>query len=384
MLLLRLIVTLGVCWAVKCDLLDLYVQHMDETMRTMFYRGKRHPMDPASRVKRSLTEMEPVLRVGNFKKQRLNFDEDWLTYWKAHKKMYYKNDALDFPNKREENLDPDQHEILSSNFEKPTTTTPEGATEANASILIEIAKSTSSIAANKVQSIIPHEPMVIEDRGEELKEELPVVQEQAAELDELAIGVSDSEERLPVEDSKSLEMEVENEEKSQFEVISEGDRIDPRVFDDPSFKRPPKSWGRTPKKYFPLVDKLVKDARETESRVKDETVRTKRSPQKQLGKPRFTRYEVLDEDGDVILEWDPSDEEEVTFRVTARTLGYVGIGFNEKSYMKGADILLAWVDDHTGAVNLLVSLSFLFPSISSIPIPPLDRYGGDRRARSDR
>ncbi|EFN82135.1 MOXD1-like protein 1, partial [Harpegnathos saltator] len=68
---------------------------------------------------------------------------------------------------------------------------------------------------------------------------------------------------------------------------------------------------------------------------------------------RFIRYEVLDEDGDVILEWDPLDEEEVTFKVTARTLGYVGIGFNEKTYMKGADILLAWVDDHTGAVNLL-------------------------------
>lgn len=357
MLPLRLIVTLGVCWTVKCDLLDLYVQHMDETMRTTFYRDKRHPMDPAARVKRSLVDTEPVLVVGNFKKQRLNFDEDWLTYWKANKKMYYKNDALDIPNKQEENLDPDQHEILSSNLEK-TTTTSEDATDALVPIVF--AKPTPSVAMNKVESIISQDPVVIEE--EESEDESPVVQEQPAELEELAIGGSDSEEGLLMEDSTNFKVEeVENEENSQVEVIGENDRINPKSpFGDPSFKRPPKSWGRVPKKYSPFVDKLVKDTRETESRVKDETVRTKRSPQKQLRKPRFIRHEVLDDNGDVILEWDPLDEEEVTFRVTARTLGYVGIGFNEKTYMKGADILLAWVDDHTGAVNLLVSLCLSF------------------------
>lgn len=69
---------------------------------------------------------------------------------------------------------------------------------------------------------------------------------------------------------------------------------------------------------------------------------------------QFSRRELLDEDGDVLLEWDPRDEEIVTFRVTAKTLGYVSIGFNDKSNLKGADILVAWVDDATGAANVVV------------------------------
>lgn len=71
-------------------------------------------------------------------------------------------------------------------------------------------------------------------------------------------------------------------------------------------------------------------------------------------KVQFLRREHLDEDGDVVLEWDPRDEEIVTFRVTAKTLGYVSLGFNDRSSLKGADILMAWVDDATGAANVVV------------------------------
>ncbi|RLU27277.1 hypothetical protein DMN91_001078 [Ooceraea biroi] len=329
MLLLRLIVTLVTCWIVKCDLLDLYVQHMDETMRTMLYRNKRHPMDPVSRrIKRSL-ETEPLLRVGNFKKQRLDVDEDWLKQWKVKKRIIpYKNDALDYSNKREENLDPDQHEILlnttqkSKLYSEEMTTIFEDATDANYNIVRD-------------------------------KDEPPVVEDQT-NAEDLTIEPLELEEEIAVEDWQDPEI---NKETSEFEIISENERINPKPFDDPSFKRKP--WGsRAPKKYFPPLEKPVKDAQEARSHAKGEVTRPKRDTTKtakvEKKRPKFTRYEQLDEDGDVILEWDPSDDKEVVFKVTARTLGYVGIGFNEKSHMKGADILLAWVDD-TGIVNLLDS-----------------------------
>ncbi|XP_044590094.1 MOXD1 homolog 1-like [Cotesia glomerata] len=90
--------------------------------------------------------------------------------------------------------------------------------------------------------------------------------------------------------------------------------------------------------------------------VKGEIKRQKRVRRGDLKvKLNFTRHEVLDDLGDVLLEWDISGEDVVTFRVTARTKGYVGIGFNDNGHMKGADIILTWVDDHSGVVNLLDS-----------------------------
>lgn len=340
MLLLRVIVTLVACWIVKCDLLDLYVQHMDETMRTMLYRNKRHPMDPVTRrIKRSFEEDEPLLRIGNFKKQRLDVDEEWLKQWKAKRKIIpYKNDALDYPNRREENSNSD-HEILlstmqnSKHFEKAST------------VLENVAESSQ---LNVSQSPI------IEEREETSEDGLTTVENQT-NVEELTIEALEPEEEFS-ENWKNSE-EIESDDNSQFEIISENERINP--FIGPSFKRTPKPWGsRVPKKYFP-----EKPAKNAKSRVEDEAaMRSRRSANQEVNEGmsnarpwQFTRYEKLDEDGDVILEWDPSDEEEVIFRVTAKTLGYVGIGFNEKSSMKGADILLAWVDDHTGIVNLLDS-----------------------------
>ena len=92
-----------------------------------------------------------------------------------------------------------------------------------------------------------------------------------------------------------------------------------------------------------LLNKFAKFARE------------KRAVHGQHKNMHFSRSEKLDEDGDVVLEWDPTDDENVTFRVTAKTLGYVGLGFNDKGHMMGADIVLAWVDDHTHVPTLLVS-----------------------------
>lgn len=346
MLLLRVFVILIACWIVKCDLLDLYVQHMDETMRTKLYSTKRHPIHPISkRIKRSPEDEEPLLKVGYFKKQRLDVDEEWLKQWKAKKRVSYQNDALDYMNKREENHDPNQHETLSN----PEEMTISEAENSSALIDIETVKLTSSIVKDETNG---SHYETIEEQKEVLKDELPTVLENQTDVEELVIESLDSSKESPKEEWE--EEETEDEDNSQFEIISENEQINPKLFDDSSFKRIPKLWGnRIPKKYFPPIEKSFK---------KDKMITRSRRSAKKSGVnrikarvPKFTRYEKLDEDGDVILEWDPSNDEEVTFRVTGKTLGYVGIGFNEKSHMMGADILLAWVDDHTGVVNLLVS-----------------------------
>lgn len=72
----------------------------------------------------------------------------------------------------------------------------------------------------------------------------------------------------------------------------------------------------------------------------------------------WAHSERLDESGDVVLRWVNSDSS-ITFRVEAKTLGYVGIGFNTKSNMRGADLVVAWVDDRNGIAQILVS-SFQF------------------------
>ncbi|XP_012543741.1 MOXD1 homolog 1 [Monomorium pharaonis] len=347
MLLLRVIVTLLACWVVKCDLLDLYVQHMDETMKT--YKNKQHPMDPVSRrIKRSFEKDEPLLRIGNFKKQRLDVDENWLKQWKAKRKIipYKSDDGLDYSNKREENLSPDQHEIFSNIIQKSK----------------DFKKTTAIPKDNTENSLNISQHPIIEERQKTSKVELTTVESQI-NVKESIVEDLEPEKGVPEESWRDFEG-TENEDNSQFEIISENDRIDPKPFVGPSFKRKPWS-SQVPKKYF--SEKPAKDAKSYVKDVKGETkpTRSRRSithhqeinegTHKHARVRKFTRYEKLDENGDVILEWDPSDEEDVIFRVTAKTLGYIGIGFNEKTSMKGADILLAWVDDHTGAVNLLDS-----------------------------
>lgn len=345
MLLLRLIVVSSVCWVARCDLLDLYVQHMDEAMKTLAYRSRHHrPKDV--RIRRSVREEQPLLRIGGtFKKQRLDVDKDWYAQWKAKRKILpYKEDGLDFPNSREENLDPNQHELVNGN--NPARIPGRGESEETTSRRHAISNETASdeleIEVSKEESTRSDEPTSI-----------------------------DHEDRSREETTQTMDFrrDIENVANSQYEIIE----ANTRLFDDPILKSIPKSRDRVPKKYIPPMDKLAKLFHAKYAANPEEgSVDKKNRGRRSVKEPRFTRREMLDDDGEVVLEWDPSDEEMVTFKVTAKTLGYVGIGFNEKNHMKGADILLAWVDDHTGTVNLLVS-SFPFrsrPSLDRIDLFP--------------
>lgn len=349
MLLLRLIVVSSLCWVARCDLLDLYVQHMDEAMKTLAYRSRHHrPRDV--RIRRSVREEQPLLRIGaTFKKQRLDVDKDWYAQWKAKRKILpYKEDGLDFPNSREENLDPNQHELVNHNparlrgesGEETTTTTRRRYAINNEQttdheLEIEVSKEESTRRSDHVDTSLLEQRMSIdnEDRSR---------------------GIESREETTQTMDFRR---DIENVGNSQYEIIGEGSNI--HRLDDPILKGIPKSRDRVPKKYIPATDKLAKlffrGHAKYVANSEEGGVDKKNRGRRSVKEPRFTRREMLDDDGEVVLEWDPSDEEMVTFKVTAKTLGYVGIGFNEKNHMKGADILLAWVDDHTGTVNLLDS-----------------------------
>ncbi|VVC90358.1 unnamed protein product [Leptidea sinapis] len=66
----------------------------------------------------------------------------------------------------------------------------------------------------------------------------------------------------------------------------------------------------------------------------------------------WAHSERLDESGDVLLRWVNTDTS-ITFRLEARTRGYVGLGFNSARNMRGADLVVAWVDDRHGNAQLL-------------------------------
>jgi hypothetical protein len=58
----------------------------------------------------------------------------------------------------------------------------------------------------------------------------------------------------------------------------------------------------------------------------------------------------------VHLSWNVLEaEQEIEFLVEAATRGYVGVGFSPGGEMAAADIVLAWVDDNTAQVYLVVS-----------------------------
>lgn len=73
----------------------------------------------------------------------------------------------------------------------------------------------------------------------------------------------------------------------------------------------------------------------------------------------WAHTERLDENGDVLLRWVNSDSS-ITFRLEARTRGYVGLGFNSARNMRGADLVVAWVDDRNGNAQVLVSIYSFF------------------------
>ncbi|XP_071518368.1 DBH-like monooxygenase protein 1 [Panulirus ornatus] len=53
---------------------------------------------------------------------------------------------------------------------------------------------------------------------------------------------------------------------------------------------------------------------------------------------------VLDPSGGFVMLWTPR-EDDIVIEVQVATAGYVGVGFSPKGGMKGADIVLGWVDD---------------------------------------
>lgn len=56
--------------------------------------------------------------------------------------------------------------------------------------------------------------------------------------------------------------------------------------------------------------------------------------------------------GDMVVEWQVDYlRQEISFAVTAATLGWVGFGFGlEPNQMLGADVVTGWVDDVTQEV----------------------------------
>lgn len=62
----------------------------------------------------------------------------------------------------------------------------------------------------------------------------------------------------------------------------------------------------------------------------------------------WTHSESLDDNGDILLKWLPTDSD-ITFRVEAKTLGYVAIGFRTVLDVKNTDIVVAWVDSSGNA-----------------------------------
>lgn len=239
----------------SADLLDLYVQHMDETMRSAHYRKTSSKLK-LPRKTRSLID-SPLLTAGSFRKQHLDVDENWMFNYRRKKKPIFEDEGLEIPNPRIENTEPGLHELLKMKSKPKVTLKKE------------------HLANNRSRTVF------------------------------------------------------------KSHLINEG------------FK-----WNRVPKKYA-RIEKNRKTRKGSFFGKK-----SKRQKRK-AHEVTFNRYEILDDAGDFVLEWDSTNEKIVTFRVTARTLGYVAIGFNKKTHMKGADLIITWVDDHTGIVNLLVR-SFLY------------------------
>ncbi|XP_063614377.1 DBH-like monooxygenase protein 1, partial [Penaeus indicus] len=58
----------------------------------------------------------------------------------------------------------------------------------------------------------------------------------------------------------------------------------------------------------------------------------------------FVHRAMMDQRGAYFLLWTP-EEERIVIEVQVATKGYVGLGFSPTGGMKGADVVLGWVDD---------------------------------------
>lgn len=69
----------------------------------------------------------------------------------------------------------------------------------------------------------------------------------------------------------------------------------------------------------------------------------------------FNYSVLLDERTRFTLSWTPTVDN-IVFRIEAKTLGYVGLGFSSSGNMIGGDIVIGWVEDASGKPYLLVSV----------------------------
>lgn len=77
---------------------------------------------------------------------------------------------------------------------------------------------------------------------------------------------------------------------------------------------------------------------------------------KSMRHKNWQRLEMMDNNGLYWLEWQVK-EKDIYFKVTVNTRGFIGLGFSKKdARMSSADMVLLWVDDHTGKANALVSI----------------------------
>lgn len=65
----------------------------------------------------------------------------------------------------------------------------------------------------------------------------------------------------------------------------------------------------------------------------------------------FQHQAILDQYGKFIMLWTPL-QKDIIIEIQVATTGFIGIGFSPSGGMKGADIVLAWVDDQTGKLNV--------------------------------
>ncbi|XP_064118161.1 DBH-like monooxygenase protein 1 isoform X2 [Macrobrachium nipponense] len=70
-----------------------------------------------------------------------------------------------------------------------------------------------------------------------------------------------------------------------------------------------------------------------------------------LGVMKFQHQAILDQTGAFVMLWSPL-EDEIHIEIQVETTGFIGIGFSPSGGMKGADIVLAWVDDFTGELHV--------------------------------
>lgn len=82
----------------------------------------------------------------------------------------------------------------------------------------------------------------------------------------------------------------------------------------------------------------------------------------------FKSDHVVDLDENYRLMWQVK-EQDITFEIQVRTLGYVGLGFSRDGSLFGADVVIGWVDQGQAYFQVSYSLIDYFVASHVAPIP---------------